>query len=291
VDTVVSRLLAAHMPGYSVDAVVPFGEGADNVAYEVNGDLVVRFSKEPDPVRRARRVQREALLLWTVADISPVPVPVPIFTVAEEGCLAYFKIFGVPLLDLPADLRLTHGHSVGSEMGALLAALHAVPLEQMADLVGTDRTSPVEWRDDAASSFRTVADHVPAAYHAPVEAFLVAPPPEDGGRDVFSHHDLGIEHILFDPATSAISGVLDWSDAAFADPAYDFGLILRDLGPVALDAAFTGYGRDDPGLRERAVFYARCRVFEDLAYGLEMGREAYAEKSLAALAWLFPPAT
>jgi hypothetical protein len=41
-------------------------------------------------------------------------------------------------------------------------------------------------------------------------------------------------------------------------------------------------------LQERAHFYARCSVFEDLAYGLQTGRDTYVDKSLAALAWLFP---
>ena len=42
-------------------------------------------------------------------------------------------------------------------------------------------------------------------------------------------------------------------------------------------------------LEERAAFYPRCSLFEDLAYGLQTGRTQYVDKSLAALAWLFPP--
>lgn len=41
-------------------------------------------------------------------------------------------------------------------------------------------------------------------------------------------------------------------------------------------------------LRERAVFYARCSVFEDLAHGIETGQERYIDKSVAAMVWLFP---
>ncbi|MFF2101185.1 hypothetical protein [Streptomyces sp. NPDC058202] len=38
-----------------------------------------------------------------------------------------------------------------------------------------------------------------------------------------------------------MSGVLDWNDAAVVDPAYDFRLLHRDLGPVALCAAISSY--------------------------------------------------
>jgi aminoglycoside phosphotransferase (APT) family kinase protein len=97
---------------------------------------------------------------------------------------------------------------------------------------------------------------------------------------VFSHNDLGIEHVLVDPAGWAVTGVIDWSDAALVDPAVDVGLLYRDLGPPAL--ALVG-GPD----AERAVFYARCAMLEDLAYGVTTGLDRYVAKSRTALSWLF----
>ena len=88
-----------------------------------------------------------------------------------------------------------------------------------------------------------------------------------------------------------MTGVIDWSDAAIVDPAVDFGLLYRDLGPAAAHAAVGSYrtgANELVALEERARFYARCSVFEDLAYGLQTGRDRYVDKSLAALAWLFP---
>jgi 2-haloacid dehalogenase len=78
-----------------------------------------------------------------------------------------------------------------------------------------------------------------------VEAFLTAPPPHRSGTLVFCHNDLGIEHILIAPATGTITGVIDWGDAALADPARDFGLLYRDLGPAALATALTAYRTGD----------------------------------------------
>ena len=45
-----------------------------------------------------------------------------------------------------------------------------------------------------------------------------------------AHNDLGAEHVLVDPATLAVTGIIDWSDAARADPAAEVGRLLRDLG-------------------------------------------------------------
>lgn len=131
-----------------------------------------------------------------------------------------------------------------------------------------------------------MAAEVPAAHRRPVDAFLTAPPPEGSWSVGFSHNDLGIEHILVDTDGTS-TGLVDWADAALVDPACDFGRIYRDLGPPALNAALRQYEPDDPRLTERAIYYARCMVFEDLGYGLETGRGSYVDKSLTALAWLF----
>jgi len=65
---------------------------------------------------------------------------------------------------------------------------------------------------------------------------------------VFSHNDLGIEHVLGTPATAAVTGVIDWGDAALIDPACDFGLLYRDLGAAALPTrrACGEFGQGDP---------------------------------------------
>ena len=109
-----------------------------------------------------------------------------------------------------------------------------------------------------------------------IESFLDAAPPEDDYTPVFSHNDLGIEHVLVDPLLWTVTGIIDWSDAAIVDPAVDLGRLHRDLGSHA-------------PATDRVLFYARCGLLEDLAYGLDTDRPAYVEKSLAALAWLFPP--
>ncbi|MEU8379207.1 phosphotransferase [Streptosporangium sp. NPDC048865] len=295
----VRAAMARHLPGHRVETVTPLGAGQDNVAYEVNGDLILRFSKEPDPARRAALVEREARLLAVVADLSPVPVPEPAFTIAAQGCLAYPKLPGRPLLDLPAAKRSAHGPSVAATLGALLAAAHAVPAGLLTGLAEVDDSPPSEWLREASEICPAIIDEIPPAHHRAVRTFLGTPPPDDGHTPVFSHNDLGIEHVLVAPATGTVTGVIDWSDAAIVDPAYDFGLLYRDLGPTALDAALDGYRsaglpnglttlRDLAVLRERAVFYGRCRLFEDLEYGIETGRELYVGKCLTAVEWLFP---
>ena len=101
----IRALLGSHLPDYEVRSIVKRGEGLDNAAYEVNGELIVRASKETDPALRSESTQREAQLLAVVAGLSTLPVPEPVFVDAEAGLLGYRKLPGFPLIDHPANSR------------------------------------------------------------------------------------------------------------------------------------------------------------------------------------------
>ena len=288
----VRRLVAAHLGGYRADAVVPLGQGQDNVAYEVDGRLIVRFGKESDADARSARVDREGRLLAVVAAVSPLPVPEPVFVDPAAGCLAYRRLPGVPLLHVAPPVRASHTERVAARLGELLGALHAVPPERVAGLVDVDDQPLPEWLREAAELDAALGPAVPDRYRPAVARFLAGPPPgPHPGAPVFSHNDLGAEHVLVDPETLAVTGILDWTDAALADPAYDFGLLHRDLGPAAICAALDAYQSStvdvDPGLAGRALFYARCSALEDLEYGLDSGEHRYAEQAVLAMEWLF----
>jgi aminoglycoside phosphotransferase (APT) family kinase protein len=113
-----------------------------------------------------------------------------------------------------------------------------------------------------------------------VERFLAADPPGPVAERVLSHCDLGAEHLLAAPGGDRLTGVLDWSDAALADPAVDLGRLCRDLGPRPAVAVADRLGLG-PEVGARAAFYARCALLEDLGHGLTTGDRRYSDAALA----------
>ncbi len=281
----VRALLTRHLPDYEVRSVAKLGEGLDNAAYEVNGELIVRASKEADPDRRSEATRREADLMAVVTGLSPLPVPEPVFADLEAGVLAYFKLPGVPLIDHP----MTEPTRLAPALGGFLGRLHRAPVQEMEKLVGRDTDPLTTWQQEAERDYREIAGHLPAAARRPVEDFLGRTPPAETQVVAFCHNDLGAEHVLVDARANTVTGVIDWTDAAIADPAYDLALIYRDLGPEVFDLALAHYeGRFNDADRQRAVFYARCSLLEDVAYGLSTpGARRYAEAGLAHLARTF----
>ena len=286
---IVGRLLAEH--GCQISSLRPLGSGLDHVTYEVDGEFVVRLSRQTDPAERAREVTVEARLLHRVGEISPLPVPVPNIVDPVHGLSTYLKLPGQPLLHVPAGARAAHAAALGSSLGSFLAVVHNLSPHD-AELFPEDTTPPVEWLEEAADNYSRCAAHIGAEHRHAIASFLRADPPPAAQRLTVCHNDLGIEHILVDPRSWAISGIIDWSDAALADPARDLGLVHRDLGPRGLRATLSTYRAAGAGtdleLLARAVFHARCGALEDLAYGLVTGQDDYTANSLAAMAWLLP---
>lgn len=276
-------LLAARLPDYLVTRIVPLGEGMENTAHLVNGELVLRLSKDDDP---EATIAREADLLAILDDFATLTIPRPVF--AAGTAMAYRMLPGTPVFDLPAAWRDQHAARVAAQLGEFLAGLHRIPLDLIAGVARVEDDPLSVWLDDAAGSYAVAVDRIPPQHRAWIEVFLSAGLPAPEPLKVFSHNDLGIEHVLVDIESAAVTGVIDWTDAAIGDPAYDLGLILRDLGPAALDSALTSWPeRERAALADRALFYGRCSALEDLEFGLTPGRDRYAAKAIASLDWLF----
>jgi aminoglycoside phosphotransferase (APT) family kinase protein len=277
----IRTLLRRNLPGYEVWSVTEAGEGLDNAAHEVNGELIVRTSKESDPALRAKYTRREADLLTAVAGISTLPVPEPVFVDPEAGAIVYRRLPGRPLI---AHL-VTEPALLAPDLGRFLSRLHGASLEKLEGLVERDRYPMVQWLEDAEKDYRGISERLPDDARRQIEGFLGRTLPPEPLTEAICHNDLGAEHVLVDAGAGTITGVIDWTDAAITDPARDLALVYRDLGPEVCRQALAHYEGHFSGTdRERAVFYARCKLIEDLAYGLgNPGAEIYAETALSHL--------
>ncbi len=64
--------------------------------------------------------------------------------------------------------------------------------------------------------------------------------------------------------------------------------MYRDFGPGVLKETIEAYGAL-PTAMARIEFFARCAALEDLAFGIQTSRRAYAANAERSFGWLFPP--
>ena len=162
-----------------------------------------------------------------MAGFSTLPVPEPVFADVEAGVLEYSKLPGLPLMDHPVE----EPAGLAPALGGFVGRLNRAPLKKMEPLVERDFYPLAAWREDAERDYRQIVERVPAADRRLIEDFLGCTPPAEPRTEALCHNDLGAEHVLVDVGTSAITGIIDRTDAAIADPACDLALIYRDLGP------------------------------------------------------------
>ena len=266
------------------------GAGWDHVAWRVTGadgvPWIVRLATADGHDDPSTEVQREVSVMRAARAVLGDLVAA---AVAADGAMAYPRLPGVPLQDLLAVDAVPDAaqERLAGEIGAVVRAVGTVSPPSG---VPVEDGLPV-WLAEVPSSAAAVDHLLTDDVRAAVDRFQRMRPPSDPDpADLrFAHNDLGAEHVLVDPATFAITGIIDWSDAAIADQAADVGRLLRDLGDRHVGAVLDGMqvsGPARPGVLERAWCYARCLVLEDLAYAVT-NRPDLVEHELASARRLF----
>lgn len=288
IDTA-ARRIRQDFTGLTIARIVLLGEGLGNVAFEVNDTYVFRF---PKPDVNVLDLQRELLILPVVRTHSTLPVPQPHFVPLDRSYVGYRKLPGRTLMNAAEEVPPSACAAVGSQLGAFLSGIHGIPVAEFdSSAVKHESLSLEDCLASARDDYAQARTGIPTQYAPRVERFLDASPPSDAwdGDAVFSHNDLGSEHILVQ--NGVVSGIIDWGDTAVTDPAYDFGLLYRDLGPTVLEASLERYARvhsaEKDQIRRRAHFFGRWRVLENIAYGLTPQNAAYLDAAMRSLRWLF----
>ncbi|HEU5368459.1 MAG TPA: phosphotransferase, partial [Ktedonobacterales bacterium] len=194
--------------------------------------------------------------------------------------VGYRKIDGVELR--VNVLASAQPERIARQLAEFLSCLHAFPVERAAQLK-VRGASADDWRRHYQELFRRVSDGVLPLLEAPVRAkaaalwerFLT----DDANfafRPVLIHRDLSSAHILYDTASSALAGIIDWGDAWIGDPALDFVGLLSEYGHEFTEATLAGYrGEQDATFWRRMHFYLRVVPFHEVLYGVQEGDETH----------------
>lgn len=234
-------------------------EGWDFVV-AIADDLVYRF---PRSESAAEALRTEVAFLGRFASLTPVHVPTPEL-IDEPLHSIYALIPGDPLT--PDTLRSWSSSDrarAAEVLGVFLSALHAIPVTEALGSGLRPDAWAISWWEP--SSRALCLDEVPLLDHrlrTLAERTIAAAEPATlrAPREAAIHNDLAPEHIL--SAGSAITGIIDFGDVAFGDPALDFqwATIYRDGGVEDVEA-FVGGVFDHYEHTVDDAFLARVDVY------------------------------
>jgi aminoglycoside phosphotransferase (APT) family kinase protein len=267
---IVRDVVRAQFPDLAVHTVEHLGDGWEHDAYLVDDRVVFRF---PRYVDTGRGLARDAQLFALVDSATGGAVRVPKITRWGAPSARFPHPFaGHEVIPGVAanDPRVPETPALADNLGRTLALVHAIPESAAVEIYAVRRVAETSCREPLDVLLQQLP-HVPELRDLVPEVgtWLDAGPavPRDwNGAPRFIHNDFHPDHVIVSPTTGRLSGIIDWSGAAFGDPALDFGYLPIVRGASFLRRAVGAYGLPvDAALVERALFRARVRAVGWLA--------------------------
>jgi aminoglycoside phosphotransferase (APT) family kinase protein len=175
-------------------------------------------------------------------------------------------------------------HKIARQLGLFLTKLHAYPVDkareagvpERSDLVAYWRNKSIEQLNgidvlnvDPNNLRRYLENDVPLSFEGALR--LV-------------HNDLWAEHILVDPRSGSVSGIIDWGDAAISDPAVDFAGLYTWYGEKWLEHVLAYYSSTpDTEIISRSRYLATCLAIHNITLGQDLGRPEWIKAGQEAL--------
>ncbi len=268
------RRLIAIDPIFAQARQIVTDAGQFNDIYIIDDTWVIRVPRTP---AAAVTLRHEVQMLRALQGRLPLMVPDPVYVCETPGqeYMGYHLLPGVALLPevLDAVPDVAGYDRIAAQIAAFLRALHAL---KPADL-GLDlplRDTPQEWADlyaqfqdklypfmrpDARAQVTRTFEHYLA------DARLHAWQPS------MRHGDLGGSNILYDPESQRITGIIDFANTGYGDPALDVAA-LSTMGDDLLARIYQGYPAMAT-MMERARFYRSTYALQQALYALRDGNE------------------
>jgi hygromycin-B 7''-O-kinase len=238
--------------------------GGSRPVYAVGDRRVLKLYptvSAPDSVTEAR-------VLEYLSGRLPVATPELLACGEYENGWRYVLMSQLPGTGLAAAwpaIPRPHQDRVVSEAGEMLAALHGLGPEPLHGILG-----PADWAGFLAGQRATAAERqrevkLPEEWLSQIEGFLESVPLTPGRERVLLHTEVMREHLVVNPGTWTLTGLLDFECAMTGEGAYEFaavGLFVSRGDPRLLGRILAAYGRSfDP---RELLAYTHLHVYSNL---------------------------
>lgn len=275
-------IIKKQFPQVSKDRIHFLDDGWDHYVYVIDDKTAFRF---PRTKEHGQKDKVETKFFESFASKSPVRVQnMKLFTDAETG-IRYQMYDFIPgerfTRDLAKTLSFKELSDIAKSLGQFLTVLHSYSIDTAKQLGMEGIVSPLDYVDYWEDFLKKEIE--PNMFH------YFSEDEKEWIKNVFNeyitavrkhpfevkvtHFDLLPEHILIDPVSHTLSGIIDFS-LRISDPAYDFSYFDR-YGKGFLNTVITHYplavGDETFPIRRR--FYAARLGFSFLSQAMERDKE------------------
>jgi aminoglycoside 2''-phosphotransferase len=285
------------VPDFPIESIVFEGEGDFCRAYTVNEHWIFRFAYNDEG---SQSLEREIALLTRL--VAAIRMPIPDITYSgrqrENGLafVGYPKIVGVELTrerllalaplaqeecarDLARFLRELHSFDVGVAQELGVPACYYPFCRTEEGVMGGAGVDLYNRELDRLLSYPALGEERREYCKSLVEQ-LLNEHAEGELPAALIHGDLSQDHLLFDPESRHITGVIDFSDAIISSPLLDFMYLYHAYGEEFLALLLSHYPVSNPThilarVRLLHQWYVALRLLwaldHDYQRGIDMG--------------------
>ncbi len=261
-------------PRFSDEQIVENNQGWSNRVLVIGNKLIFRFPRTDEDKTSMKMEQR---ILPELKKALPVDIPDFIYSSSEPDEMMYVgypMIPGIPLKSIK-NLSVTQRRQIAEDLGHFLTALHNFPADSY---FPPDEVKPDFKKEYWGNFYEEIQEKVfplissieKAKVEHLFEGFIMNP---DNFlfKSSLIHGDLNSKHILHNPVSMRISGVIDFGAMEVGDPAYDFTGIYKTYGKSFFHEVFQSYGGPiDKTFYDRICnFYVKSSMFYSLLYALK----------------------
>lgn len=274
IDNRYIRVIQKSFPQAGVADIQLFSDGWDHDVLLVNGETAFRFPRRRDC---ADKLPAEVDLLNAFYPYSPVAIPqldLHSDSELEFPFVIYRFIKGKRFSREVASLFSGREKiTIAAQLGDFLSKLHTFPLNKLKSKKIDKDFVVDEWsarligiRKDI---FPLITDTEKEWTEKLILNFLNTVQKSEI-RFCIIHADIAPEHIIINPETHKLAGIIDFGDVEFGDPAYDFGFLGR-YGQEFLDTVYKSYQLPrDEYFDARRQFYNDKQVVTNLLHSVSI---------------------
>lgn len=284
------KLIESQFPELLPLKVEPKGEGWDNVVLQVNDEFLFRFPRRKIAVEL---LENEARLLPKLRPKLPLAIPELVYQGRPEfgfpwPFLGYRFLEGITACK--AHLTETERTRLAPTLAKFLFDLHQIS-EQEAITMGAipDQLG----RLDVKTRIPQILDYLNrlkdlnlfedmSSLHAIVDQSKSL---GDTGKKTLVHGDLYVRHLLIG-SDRALTGIIDWGDVHFGNPALDLSIVFTVLPPDSHKIFFETYGKISEETWLLARFRGLLSTFVTTVYAHSIGDSDLLEEGKKSLGYL-----
>lgn len=281
------EIIAGLYPNINTDRIQIFDDGWDYVVFVIDGQKAIRFPRRSDYVKK---LPVEVSFLNHFGNQFPVSVPKLVLKADEKTGMPYVTYDFIPGVQFKKNVSdaFSKGelHQIANQIGSFLHVLHSLPTEETKRLGVRQAESLETWRNKFEKIRQTVFPHISkdeqnwsiSIFENFFETVRKNPMPL-----TVIHSDIMPEHIIVNPETHTLSGIIDFGDIEIGDPAFDFAFLAK-YGKDFLDWAYESYGLPkDSKFEARRQFYLDRYFLTNLGHSIEINDKVMIERHKAEL--------